>query len=93
VLPAGSRLALVIGGRDFARPGSDTDSVFPSRGSGPWLHTDPDDRPAAVFGGTTTLHTGGGYESYLLVPVVIGQRPGVVHSEDRADIGDVLLVR
>jgi hypothetical protein len=33
-------------------------------------HADPDDRPAAVFGGTVTLHAGGDRESSLLLPVI-----------------------
>jgi predicted acyl esterase len=68
VLPAGYRLALDIRGSDFARPASD--SSGPHRGSGPWLHDDPFDRPASIFGGTTTIHTGPGYASFLLLPVV-----------------------
>ena len=71
VLPAGYQLALVIGGRDFERPGADdSGSVFPAKGSGPWLHTDPADRPAVVFGGTTTIHSGSGHDSHLLLPVI-----------------------
>ena len=37
------------------------------RGCGPFLHDDPRDRPAAVFGGSTTLHLG---DSYVLLPVI-----------------------
>lgn len=71
VLPAGFQLALTIGGRDFERPpAEDSNEVWTSRGSGPWLHTDPDDRPAGVFDGTTTIHTGSRTASYLLLPVV-----------------------
>ena len=71
VLPAGYRLALVIGGRDFERPGKEDDSpVLSGRGSGRWLHTDPIDRPADVFGGTTTIYSGRGRGSSLLVPVI-----------------------
>ncbi len=71
VLPAGYRLALTIGGRDFERPAAeDSSEVWTSRGSGPWLHTDPGDRPAGVFDGTTTIHTGAQTASYLLLPVV-----------------------
>jgi hypothetical protein len=40
------------------------------RGSGLWLHNDPDDRPANVFGGTTTIYTGGQTPSHLLLPIV-----------------------
>jgi uncharacterized protein len=71
VLPAGYRFALLIGGRDFERPGTDdSGSVFPAKGSGPWLHTDPADRPADVFGGTTIIYSGTGHDSRLLLPVI-----------------------
>ncbi len=70
VLPAGSRLALSIGGRDFERPGGDQHPVFPSKGSGPFLHDDPEDRPPDVFGGTTTIHSGGDDPSHLLLPMI-----------------------
>ncbi len=42
------------------------------RGSGPFLHTNPEDRPASVFGGRTTIHTDGAWASYLLLPVMPG---------------------
>ena len=45
-------------------------SQIPVSGSGSFLHNDPGDRPADVYGGTVTLHTGGEYDSYLLLPVV-----------------------
>jgi hypothetical protein len=35
-----------------------------------FLHDDPDDRPAEVFGGTTTLVSGPQYPSHLLLPVI-----------------------
>jgi predicted acyl esterase len=59
VLPAGSRLALTLGGKDFEREDG--------TGSIPFFHRDPADRPKDVFGGVTTIHTGGG-GSFLLVP-------------------------
>lgn len=40
------------------------------KGSGWFLHNDPVDRNAASFGGTNTIHTGAGRESYLLLPVL-----------------------
>jgi len=73
VVPAGYRVALTILGRDFERPGAGlemTTFATPLRGSGPFLHTDPDDRPAAVYGGRTTIHTGGPHASYLVLPVI-----------------------
>jgi uncharacterized protein len=72
VLPAGARIAVTIGGSDFARPiDQPTDGPPAFRGSGLFLHTDPEDRPAETFNGTTTVHTGAGeYASYLLLPVI-----------------------
>jgi len=70
VLPAGYRIAVNIAGKDFERPGGDANPAFRSRGAGPWLHDDPHDRPADIFGGETTLHTGSGREAYLLLPVI-----------------------
>ena len=69
VVPAGYRLALTIGGIDFARP----DAQGLMKGSGIFLHDDPADRPKDVFGGEHTIHTGGDRASYLLMPVVPGR--------------------
>jgi predicted acyl esterase len=66
VYPAGYRLGLTLQGKDFERPGEPGDL----RGSGPFLHNDPDDRRPAVFGEKNTIHTGGARESYLLLPVI-----------------------
>jgi predicted acyl esterase len=65
VLPAGYRLALTVAGRDFARP----DDGGPFRGSGPFRHDDPADRPPAA---TLTVHSGGRAPSHLLLPVIPG---------------------
>jgi predicted acyl esterase len=73
VVPQGYRIALTILGKDLERPGPGLQIksfAAPFRGSGPFLHNDPDDRPTAVFGGRTTLHTGGAHPSYLLLPVI-----------------------
>jgi predicted acyl esterase len=69
VLPAGFRLAITVAGRDFARGASGPDDLG-HRGSGRFLHNDPDDRPLEVFGGTTTLFTGAARASYVLLPVI-----------------------
>src|SRR5918992_634887 len=70
VLPAGYRIALTVQGRDYEHPkaGGDPLTTFRNelRGSGPFLHDDPDDRPPEVFGGTVTGQAG----SYLLLPCV-----------------------
>ena len=73
VLPPGYRLALDIRGTDFARDPS-TEAISPYRGSGPWLHDDASDRPASIFGGTTTIHTARGRESFLLLPIIPERR-------------------
>jgi uncharacterized protein len=74
VVPAGYRIALTVRGRDYEYPGAGGDRLTTFRnelrGSGPFLHDDPDDRPADVFGGTVTVHTGGERGSYLLLPFV-----------------------
>jgi uncharacterized protein len=70
VLPAGYRLALTVVGKDYEYPKASGDrlTTFKNelRGSGPFLHDDPDDRPPDVFGGVVTVHPG----SYLLLPLV-----------------------
>jgi predicted acyl esterase len=78
VVPAGHRLALSVRGRDYewqkstgARLSNFKNEL---RGCGPFLHDDPRDRPAAVFGGGNTLHSGPGRESYVLVPVIPPKR-------------------
>lgn len=73
VAPAGYRVAVTVLGKEFERPGPGLRmKTFANemRGSGPFLHDDPEDRPAAVFAGRYTLHAGGGRESYVLLPVI-----------------------
>lgn len=71
ILPAGFRLALRIGGRDFERGEvNDPNEAWVSRGSGPWLHTHPEDRPQSVFGGRTIIRTGGTTISRVLLPII-----------------------
>ena len=49
VLPAGYRPAPQISGHDFERePPDDPNESWVSRGSGPCLHTHPQDRPAST---------------------------------------------
>jgi predicted acyl esterase len=65
-LPAGWRLALTLQGVDFQRPGE----PGAQRGSGWFLHDDPEDRPPARFHGTHSVHTGAARPSHLLLPVL-----------------------
>jgi predicted acyl esterase len=74
VVPAGHRIALTVRGRDYEW-GKATGARLSNfknelRGCGPFLHDDPRDRPAAVFGGNNTLHTGPEQPCYILLPVV-----------------------
>jgi predicted acyl esterase len=74
VVPKGHRIALSVLGRDYiwqettgARLSNFKNEL---RGCGPFLHDDPRDRPAAVFGGTTTLHLDPEAPSYVMLPVI-----------------------
>ncbi len=74
VIPAGYRIALTIRGKDYEYGGGSGGrlSNFKNEmtGCGPFLHNDPIDRPAKIFGGTTTLHFGKSRQPYLLLPVI-----------------------
>ena len=74
VLPKGFRIALNISGQDFDRKGPAVEAYVPSRGSGPFLHDHPTDRPKEIFGGHTTLHTGPKHRSHLLLPIIPKRR-------------------
>jgi uncharacterized protein len=74
VIPPGYRIGLCVRGKDYVYAGESGGRLSNMRneftGCGPFLHDDPQDRPKDVFGGTTTLHTGPGSESFVLLPVV-----------------------
>ena len=75
VIPAGYRLGLSIRGNDYEYEGDLGEAsltTFKNRltGCGPFLHDDPLDRPADIFGGEVKVHTGAGRLSRLLVPVI-----------------------
>ncbi len=74
VVPPGYRLALTVRGHDYewqkttgARLSNFKNELL---GCGPFLHDDPRDRPADVFGGKVTLHCGGPHASSVLIPVI-----------------------
>jgi len=71
VVPAGHRVALTVRGKDYewqASTGARLSNFKNElRGCGPFLHDDPRERPAALFGGTTTLHL---KDSFILIPVI-----------------------
>jgi predicted acyl esterase len=74
VVPPGHRIALTVRGKDYVYPGDVADDgeklggVW--NGVGPFKHDDPRDRPADVFGGDVTIHTGPDRQSHLLLPVI-----------------------
>jgi uncharacterized protein len=78
-LPAGYRIALTVLGRDYDHGLTDEQmaasgrlgwSARPTRGCGPYVHVDADDRRPELVGGRVTVHTGPGTDSRLLLPFV-----------------------
>ncbi len=73
VIPAGYRFGLNVRGCDYVWAGAAealSNMKRPLTGCGPFLHDDPDDRPAAVFGGRNTLHVSPQHAPYLLLPII-----------------------
>ncbi|WP_341892021.1 CocE/NonD family hydrolase [Variovorax sp. YR752] len=73
VVPAGYSVALTVRGKDYeyAGPPAELSNMKnPMRGCGPFVHDDPTDRPADVFGGNVTLHFLPSEPSYVLLPIV-----------------------
>jgi predicted acyl esterase len=73
VMPAGCRLALTVRGKDYEVDGTDAalpKAPYPMKGVGPFLHVDPDDRPATIFDTRNTLHFAPGRAPYLLLPII-----------------------
>jgi predicted acyl esterase len=75
VLPRGYRVALTVQGTDWKFPGVVNEGRLlnfgvPLQGSGPFQHNDLLDRPVDIFGGRTTVHTGGDAASWLQLPIV-----------------------
>jgi predicted acyl esterase len=73
VVPAGYRIALAVRGKDYAYEGAP--AKLPGvkhslTGVGPFLHTDPRDRPPSIFAGTNTLHFSREQRPFLLLPVI-----------------------
>ncbi|MGE5526198.1 MAG: CocE/NonD family hydrolase [Rhodospirillaceae bacterium] len=73
VVPVGYRLGFTVRGRDYEYDGTDAGvahAPYPMKGVGPFTHTDPVDRPAAIFGGRNTLHFAPGKMPYVLLPII-----------------------
>jgi predicted acyl esterase len=65
-LPAGYALALTIGGHDYTRP-----DPHPAAAT-LFLHTDSQDRPAALQNATISPHVGPAHDNTLMVPTASG---------------------
>jgi predicted acyl esterase len=71
-VPKDYRIALTIRGKDYVYPGDS----FMETPIGKWTgcavfrHNDPRDRPANIFGGDVTIHTGPDKKSYILMPII-----------------------
>ena len=73
LVPAQYRIALTIRGKDYEYAGGSArlaSFVNVMSGCGPFLHNDPRDRSSEIFGGKITLHAGGDWESYVLLPII-----------------------
>ncbi len=74
VVPAGYRIGLSVRGRDYVYPGGSGGRLSNMKneftGVGPFLHNDPSDRPAKIFGGKVTLHTTPDKPAYVLLPII-----------------------
>ena len=74
VVPKGYRIALSVRGKDYIYPGGADSGLSNMKnaftGCGPFLHNDPTDRPANIFGGNVTLHFDEGKRPYVLLPVI-----------------------
>ena len=76
VVPPGYQLALTVRGKDYEVDGTDIalpNAPYPMKGVGPFLHVDPDDRPADIFATRNTLHFAAGRQPYLLLPIIPDQ--------------------
>jgi predicted acyl esterase len=73
VVPHGYTLALTVRGSDYEYEGDLGEFArrfaYASKGCGPFLHADPDDRTPERRG-RTTVHGGGEHASYLLLPII-----------------------
>lgn len=73
VVPPGYRLELNVRGKDYEHGLGDArgpDEIYTMTGAGPFLHAEPKDRPAEIFGGKNVLHFEEGREPYILLPII-----------------------
>jgi predicted acyl esterase len=73
VAPAGYRVAVTVGGRDFEQPGPGIElphAFYKFTGVGPFFHNHPKDRPAETFATRNTLHFDAQHQPYVLLPLI-----------------------
>jgi predicted acyl esterase len=79
VVPKGYRFGLSIKGCDYVFPGETNAGLSNMKnaftGVGPFLHDDPDNRPAEVFDNNVTVHLGGDNAGYVLLPIIPKKGP------------------
>ncbi len=81
VVPPDYRLALTVRGKDYEVDGTDValpHAPYPMKGVGPFVHIDPDERPAHIFQCRNTLHFRLGAMPYVLLPVIENERLSIL---------------
>ncbi|MBT5943429.1 MAG: CocE/NonD family hydrolase [Rhodospirillaceae bacterium] len=79
VVPKGYRIALSVRGRDYVYPGDSNVQLGEYAnwtGCAIFRHDDPRDRPAEIFGGDVTLHTGPKEQAHVMLPIIPAKRGG-----------------
>jgi len=79
VVPKGYRVALSVRGRDYVYPGDSNVQLGEYAnwtGCAIFRHDDPRDRPAEIFGGDVTLHTGPKEQAYVMLPIIPAKKGG-----------------
>jgi predicted acyl esterase len=73
IVPKGYRVGVAVMGKDYELPG---DGPWPVgygvqwKGNALYIHVDPKDRPAEIYGGKTTLTSVSDRLSYLMLPII-----------------------
>jgi len=74
VVPVGYRIGLSVRGKDYVYPGQTEFRLSNMKnnftGCGPFLHDDPVDRPAEIFGKSVTVHCSPEHPSHLILPII-----------------------
>ena len=73
VAPPRYQIALTVRGKDYEYDGGDAglpNAPYPMKGVGPFTHTNPKDRPPAIFACKNTLHFSANKRPYLLLPII-----------------------